>query len=100
MQISPDDKQVVFNVTIAPNTPVGQHGSLFCQVIVNKNGEPIVHNLGRGGMLRVDAPPEPKKGEAPKPVVAQAAPAASAPPPKPISRLEKLRLEAEAVKAK
>jgi hypothetical protein len=99
MTISPDDKQVVFNVITAPNTPVGQHGSLFCQVIVTRNGEPIVHNLARGGVLRVDAPPEPKKGETPKPVVAQAQ-APAAPAAKPISRLEKLRLDAEAAKAK
>lgn len=93
MQISPDDKQVVFNVSTAPNTPVGQHGSLFCQVIVMKDGEPVLHNLARGGVLRVDPPPQPKKGEAPKPQIAQAPPAA--PTAKPLSRLEKLRLDAE-----
>jgi len=96
MQISADDKQVVFNVNTAADTPVGQHGSLFCQVTVMKNGEPVVHSLGRGGVLRVDAPPPPKKGEPPKPAVAQAAPQpAAAPEAKPLSRLEKLRLDAE-----
>ena len=94
LQISADDKQVVFPVNTAPNTPVGQHGSLFCQVTVMKDGEPIVHNLARGGVLRVDPPPQPKKGEAPKPVVAQA-PAPTAAAAKPLSRLEKLRLDAE-----
>jgi len=97
MQISAEDKQVVFVVTTAPNTSVGQHGSLFCQVTVTKDGEAIVQNLARGGVLRVDAPPEPKKGEAPKPVIAQAAPSPTAAP---LSRLEKLRLEAEASRAK
>jgi len=92
-QISSDDKQVVFNVSTAPNTPVGQHGSLFCQVTVMKNGEPIMHNLARGGVLRVDPPPQPKKGEAPKPQVAQAQP--TAPSAKPLSRLEKLRQDAD-----
>jgi hypothetical protein len=92
MQITAADQQLVFNVTTAPNTPVGTHGSLFCQVTVTQNGEPIIHDLARGGVLRVDAPPQPKKGEAPKPVVAQATPAATA---KPLSRLEKLRLDAE-----
>ena len=94
MAVTSADPQVVFNVNTAANTPVGTHASLFCEVTVMQNGEPIVHNLGRIGTLRVDAPPEPKKGEAPKPVVAQAAPAA--PTAKPLSRLEKLRLEAEA----
>ena len=94
-QLSSDDKQVVFNVATAVNTPVGQHGSLFCQVIVTKNGEQIVHNLARGGVLRVDPPPEPKKGEAPKPAVVAQAPPPAAPSAKPLSRLEKLRLDAE-----
>jgi len=80
-------------VTTASNTPVGQHGSLFCQAVVMKDGEPIIHNLARGGVLRVDAPPQPKKGEAPKPQVAQAKP--QQPSAKPLSRLEKLRLEAQ-----
>ena len=93
MKITSADQQLVFNVTTAPNTPVGQHGSLFCQVTVMKDGEPIVHSLARGGVLRVDPPPQPKKGEAPKTVIAQAAPAA--PTAKPLSRLEKLRLEAQ-----
>ena len=92
-QITSSDQQVVFNVTTANNTPVGQHGSLFCQAVVMKDGEPIIHNLGRGGVLRVDAPPQPKKGEAPKPQVAQAKP--QQPSAKPLSRLEKLRLEAQ-----
>jgi hypothetical protein len=92
MQITPDDKQIVFNVSTGTNTPTGQNGSLFCEVTVMKNGEPIIHNLGRGGVLRVDAPPEPKKGETPKTVVAQAP---AAPTARPLSRLEKLRMEAE-----
>ena len=92
MKISSTDQQVVFNVDTTPKTPVGQHGTLFCQVVVTKDGEPIVHNLGRSGTLRVDPPPQPKKGEPPKPVVAQAPAQPSA---KPLSRLEKLRLEAQ-----
>jgi hypothetical protein len=92
-QVTSSDQQIVFNVMTANNTPVGQHGSLFCQAGVMKDGEPIIHNLARGGVLRVDAPPPPKKGEAPQPQVAQAKPQQSA--AKPLSRLEKLRLEAQ-----
>jgi hypothetical protein len=65
-------------------------------VIIKKDGEPIVHNVGGGGVLRIDAPPPPK-ANSPAPTVAQAAPApeaAKAAPPKPMSRLEKLRAEA------
>lgn len=93
VQVTSGDKQVAFNVTTATNTPVGQHGSLFCQAVVMKDGEPIVHNLGRGGILRVDAPPAPKKGEQPKQAVAQAKP--RQPSATPLSRLERLRLEAQ-----
>ncbi|HSU67404.1 MAG TPA: hypothetical protein VLJ39_11065, partial [Tepidisphaeraceae bacterium] len=100
LQITADDKQVVFPVNTTDHTPVGNHGSLFCQVIVTKDGEPIVHNLARGGVLRVDPPPQPKKGEAPKPTVAQAPAPAGAPAAKPVSRLEKLRQDAEAAKGK
>jgi hypothetical protein len=95
LQIAAEDSQVVFPVTTATNTPVGSHGSLFCQVTVMKDGEPIIHNLGRGGILRVDPPPQPKKGEAPKPAAVAKAPASGAPAAKPLSRLEKLRLDAE-----
>ena len=92
MKVTADDKQVVFNVTTSPTTPPGQHGTLFCQLTVMKDGEPVVHNLARGGVLRVDPPPKPEKGQQqPKPaVVVSKAPAA-----KPLSRLEKLRLEAQ-----
>ncbi|HXE51463.1 MAG TPA: hypothetical protein VN541_00520, partial [Tepidisphaeraceae bacterium] len=90
MQVTSADKELVFNVTTDAKTPAGQHGTLLCQVTVMANGEPIIHNLARGGMLRVDPPAQPKTGEAPKPAVAKA----SNPAAKPLSRLEKLRLEA------
>jgi hypothetical protein len=92
MQLTTDEKQLVFNVTTDPKTPVGQHGTLFCQLTVMQDGQPIIHNLGRGGVLRIDPPPQPKKGEAPKPAIAQKPPTPAA---KPLSRLEKLRLEAQ-----
>jgi hypothetical protein len=83
----------VFSVTTDPKTPVGQHGTLFCQVTVMENGEPVIHNIGRGGVLRVDAPAAQKKGEVAKTTVApNPAPGQTA---KPLSRLEKLRLEAQ-----
>ena len=93
LKVTPSDQQLVFNVTTDPKTPVGQHGTLFCQVTVMKDGERIIHNLARGGVIRVDAPPPPKKGEQPKPAVVAQAP--QQPTAKPLSRLEKLRLEAQ-----
>jgi hypothetical protein len=93
MQLSSSDQQLIFNVNTDPKTPVGQHGTLFCQVTVIQDGQPVIHNIGRGGVLRVDPPPAQKKGEVAK------ANAPQKPPPgqtaKPLSRLEKLRLDAQ-----
>ncbi len=101
LKITSTNQEVIFNAIVPTNAPVGQHKSLFCQVIIWKNGEPITHNVGGGGVLRIDSPPPPKP-TAPAPakpvVVAQAAPKPAAPPkaapPKPLSRLEQLRLQA------
>jgi hypothetical protein len=91
--ITKDTPELIFPITIANETPDGTHKNLFCQVIVTQNGEPILHNLG-STELRVDKP-LPK--EEPK---ADATPAAAPEPPKeapakPLSPLEKLRLEQE-----
>ena len=100
LTITKTNQELVFNATLASEAPVGQHKSLFCQITIMKDGEPIVHSVGGGGVLRIDPPPPPKPNAPPAPV-AQAAPKpkpaeipAAAPPPKPLSRLEKLRLEA------
>jgi hypothetical protein len=55
-EISADDKRVEFAVTTGKTTPVAQHKGLFLRVTVMENGEPVVHNIGRGGILRVDGP--------------------------------------------
>ena len=92
---------MVFTADLAADAPVGQHKTLFCQVILTQKGEPIAHGVGGGGVLRIDAPPPPKANAPtppPAPVsVAQVAPKpATTPvaPPKPLSRLEKLRADA------
>jgi hypothetical protein len=92
VEISASDKSVSFDVKAGEKTPVGQHNALMCVVTVTKDGEPIVHNLAQGGVLRID-PPNPAKAAQ----VAAAAPA-TAPataPAKPLSRLDTLRLEAQ-----
>ena len=76
-------------------SPAGNHANLFCQVVITQNGEPIVHNIGTGP-LRIDVPLPPKPNAPPMPVAVAAArrrrrPAAA--PAKPLTRLEKLRLE-------
>ena len=94
--LNKETKEVVFPVTVAADTPQGQHKSLFCQVVVTVAGEPVVHNVGHGGVLRVDPPPPPEKDEpakpAPEKVVAKKEEEKK--PEKRLTRLEKLRLEA------
>jgi hypothetical protein len=97
-----DDKQVVFDVATTTATPVGQHKSLFCAVTIMKDGEPIAHSLGGGGCLRID-PPKPAATEvaSAKPAEKPAAAPKPAPPPeKPLTRLEKLRLEHQELRKK
>jgi hypothetical protein len=81
-----DTPEVAFQVKTTDGTPVGSHKSLFCQVTITQNGEPIVGVVGYSE-LQVNAPPAAAPAapaEAPKP-------AEVAPPPKPLSRLEQLR---------
>ncbi len=96
MKLTKDTPEMVFDVKTDAASPAGNHKNLFCQVVITENGEPIVHNLG-SGEIRIDVPIPPKNPAAaapmPPPMPVAAAPAAA--PPKPLSRLEKLRLEAK-----
>ena len=89
--VTNSDTKVVFHLKIDPKTPPGESKGLFCQAVIMKDGEPIVHNLGTG-RLRVDAPLPAKKTVLP---TAAARPAsvvtAKADASKPLTRLEKLR---------
>lgn len=90
--VTKGDAEIVFDVTTAENSPVGQHKSLFCQIVVQRNGEAIVQSLAGGGVLRIDKPRPAPVAQTPAPNQ----PAAPAPAePKRLSRLEQLRLEAE-----
>ena len=87
-----DVTELVFPITTTDQSPDGKHGNLFCKVTVTMNGEPIVHNIGKGE-LRIDKPLPPK------PDAVAAAPPTPKPEPekqaeKPLSPLEKLRLDA------
>ncbi|MBM3845091.1 MAG: peptidase [Verrucomicrobia bacterium] len=98
--ITRTNQEISFASRIASDAPVGQHKTLFCQAVIMKDGEPIAHSLGGGGTLRIDAPPPPKPAApavaaaSPTPAPAPVATPAAQAPPKPLSRLEKLRLEA------
>ncbi len=101
-EITKDDTTLVFEADVAADAPVGQHKTLFGQIVIMKDGEPIAHNLAGSSVFRIDAPPKPKPNQpAPPPTPVAVAPTpekkpdAPAPPPRVLTRLEKLRLEAE-----
>ena len=85
------DTKVVFHLKTDLKTPPGESKGLFCQAVIMKDGEPILHNLGTG-RLRVDAPLPARKpiraasGGGPASVVT-----AKTDGSKPLTRLEKLR---------
>jgi hypothetical protein len=84
IQFDKTTSEVSFVVRTKPETPAGKHGGIFCRVTIPVNGENVVANAG-ASELQVDVP-LPKTEGAPPP-----------PPPtdQPLSRLEKLRLEAK-----
>ncbi len=93
-----DTEELVFKVTTDPTSPEGRHKSVFAQVEVPQAGETILHRHVGGTELRIDKPlpppkdepkPEPKKEVAKKPEPKKEA------PPKRLSRLEQLRLDAQ-----
>ena len=101
LEITRDQTEIHFPVTTKAETPGGQHKQLFASVEIPEAGTVIPHTVGQGGVLRIDPPP-------PAPAVAAVAPAAegvaapaaaeavaAAPAAKPLTRLEKLRLEAQ-----
>ncbi len=101
-KITKDTTDLVYHIKTDKVSPAGNHNSLFCQVVVTQNGEPIVHNIGTG-VLRIDVPLPPKpNAPAPAPVAVAAPPKPAAPaaaPARPLTRLEKLRLENQQAKA-
>src|SRR4029077_15651092 len=64
-KITKDATDLVFQIKTDKVSPAGNHTSLFCQVVVTQNGEPILHNLGTG-TLRIHVPMPPKTN-APRP---------------------------------
>ena len=81
-------KEVVFQVKTEPDSPTGQHKSLFCSMDLQVNGESIQQTITPMGTLRIDPVPAAATVAAAKP----AAPPAPAPAAeKRLSRLEQLR---------
>lgn len=72
IEITKDMSEAVFPLKVDAQSPVGMHRNLYCSLIVEKNGEPITHNFGARGSLRIAAP-EKKTAEAPAPTKTAAA---------------------------
>jgi hypothetical protein len=96
VEITKDMKEIGFKLTTDKTSPAGIHRNLFCQILITRDGEPILANTGYSE-LRIDVPIV--KKEPPKPpnpvVVAKPPPTPTKPPEKRLTRLEKLRLEQE-----
>jgi hypothetical protein len=58
-EISSDDREVVFDLSVDPKCPTGSHKNLFCAVDVKENGQTIPQTIASGGILRITPP---KKG--------------------------------------
>jgi len=91
-KIDAKTSELKFPLEISEKTPVGKKKNLFCTVTVKKNGEPIVHRVARGGVLRVD--PKPKEPD-PKDKKKEKKVAKNESKKETMSRLEELRLEAK-----
>ncbi len=98
IEIDKTTTEISFPVTIATDSPKGQHKNLFCHLTIPAADTIIPHNVGHGGVLRIDPPPKkpaPKPTPAPEKKTPPATVAKAPPVKKPLSRLEKLRLEAK-----
>jgi len=92
MKLTKDMTEVMFTVKAAPESPVSDNRNLFCQVLVPEAGTTVLHNLGTG-RLRIDPPPAKPAEPTPMPAATPMPVAEAAPPAKPLSRLEQLRLQ-------
>ena len=90
VELTKDTAEITFPVSIDPASPLGRHKGIGCQVIITEHDEPILQNVG-STELRID-PASPQKSAK---TGASAATAAAKPAEKHLTRLEKLRQEAE-----
>ena len=99
MEFNKETAELTFKMTTTDKSPAGKH-NLLCRLTITQNGEPIV-SRGGGVQLQIDKPlpPEPNQPPPPKPKVVAKKPDAKPEPevkkPKPLTRLEKLRLAAK-----
>lgn len=95
VELTKDTKELAIPLTTDKTSPAGKHGGIFCQVVVDKNGEQMAMNTG-GTELRIDVPLPPKAAPAAPAATPMPQPAAPQPAPeKRLTRLEQLRKEQE-----
>jgi hypothetical protein len=58
-EISSTDQEVVFDLAVDDNCPIGSHKNLFCAVDVKQGDEVIPHVIATGGILRIVPPKKP-----------------------------------------
>jgi Bacterial pre-peptidase C-terminal domain len=73
-----------FQVALASTTPVGEHQTLVCRLAGKFDGQDVVYHVGRGGLLKVNAPGTTLNGA----------------DGKPLSPLDALRLKERAISPK
>jgi hypothetical protein len=97
MEVTKETKELAFPITADKTSPAGKHGGIFCQVVLEQNGDVITLATG-GTELRIDVPIAPKVAATPTPTpMAQPMPMPKGnEPPRRLTRLEQLRQEQEA----
>lgn len=97
LKLTKETKELIFPLNAEADAAQGITKNIICEITIVEHDEPVLHNLS-GGTLRVDKPAPPKVDApvvAKAPMPAENKPAAAA-PPRPLSRLEQLRLEQKA----
>ncbi|MBN9522634.1 PPC domain-containing protein [bacterium] len=95
LELTKDTKELAFPIAADKTSPAGKHGGVFCQVVLEQNGDTITLATG-GTELRIDVPIAPKTAAAPPTPMAQPMPMPMGQPMRRLTRLEQLRQEQEA----
>ncbi|MEO0474349.1 MAG: PPC domain-containing protein [Planctomycetota bacterium] len=56
VKIKPGQETAAFQVKVGADTPVRSYKTLMCELVIQVNGEPVIHRFGQGGRLRIDRP--------------------------------------------
>jgi hypothetical protein len=55
-EISKEDQEVAFDITVDAKCSIGSHKNLFCSLEIKQNGHSIPHIIAPGGILRITTP--------------------------------------------